>query len=217
MNIDLPVSWTEEQLQNINYLSDQDINAFDSSSEFYNDNCNQFTSSKGNDVYLVERKKEYYPDIPLCEDGCTFVKYNKDTEKVTCKCDYKINSDNYTNVVFVKNTKDKKFLKNLIMENIQAMKCIKVIFRAENLKKNAGFIIMIIFLILFVLSGILYFYKGGYKVLDDFIHKSTDDKGLFEILKSSVKIEDNDDKHSKNGDPEKLDVKKFNGEGDRTQ
>ena len=51
-------------------------------------------------------------------------------------------------------------------------------------------------------------------MLDDFIHKSTDDKGLFEILKSSVKIEDNDDKHSKNGDPEKLDVKKFNGEGD---
>ena len=114
----------------------------------------------------------------------------------------------------MKNTKDKKFLKNLIMENIQAMKCIKVIFRSENLKKNAGFIIMIIFLIIFVLSGILYFYKGGYKVLDDFIHKSTDDKGLFEILKSSVKIEDNDDKHSKNGDPEKLDVKKFNGEGD---
>ena len=100
------------------------------------------------------------------------------------------------------------------MENIQAMKCIKVIFRSENLKKNAGFIIMIIFLILFVLSGILYFYKGGYKVLDDFIHKSTDDKGLFEILKSSVKIEDNDDKDSKKGEPKELNVKKFNGDGD---
>ena len=91
INIDLPVDWTEEQLENI-----------------YIDNCYQFTSLKGSDVYLKERKNNYYPDIPICEQGCTFVKYNSDTEKVTCNCHYKINSDNYTQVTFVKNSKNEK-------------------------------------------------------------------------------------------------------------
>ena len=188
INIELPVDWTQEQKENINYLYTQNIDAFDSSSDFYTDNCNQFTSSKGNDVFLEERKKKYYPDITLCEQGCSFVKYNKDTEKVTCKCDYKINSNNYTNVVFVKNEKDKKFLKNIILENIQAMKCIKVIFKWNNLKSNAGFIIMIIFLILFTLSGVLYYIKGGSHFLDKFLKESVEREGIIYILKIGYKI-----------------------------
>ena len=194
------MDWTEEQKENINYLYDQNIDAFDSSSDFYTDNCNQFTSSKGNDVFLEERKKQYYPDITLCEQGCTFVKYNKDTEKVTCKCDYKNNTNNYTNVVFVKNEKNKKFLKDLILENIQAMKCIKVIFKGSNLKSNAGFIMMIIFLILFVISGILYYFKGGASFLDNFLKKSLKTKVIKNILISSV---NNDIDNSDNGNGKK--------------
>ena len=52
LTIDLPVNWTEEQLAKINYLDSQNIDAFNSSSAFYLDNCNQFTSSEGNDVFL---------------------------------------------------------------------------------------------------------------------------------------------------------------------
>ena len=193
VNIDLPVTWTKEQLNNINYLSEQNINAFNSSSEFYTDNCYQFTSSKGGDVFLDERKKEYYPDIPLCEEGCTFVKYNTDTEKVTCKCGYKINSENYTSVVFKKNEKDEKFKKEIMMENIQSMKCVNVIFKWTNLKSNPGFIIMIIFLIIFIVSCILYYIFNGFKFLDSFLRKAVNDKGIIEVLKSSVNLDDNDD------------------------
>ena len=210
VNIDLPVDWTETQLENINYLSEQNINAFDSSSEFYTDNCNQFTSSKGSDVYLVERKKQYYPDITLCEDGCTFVKYNKETEKVTCKCDYKVNSDNYTKVTFVKNAKDKKFLKDLFMENLQSMKCLKVIFKWINLKSNPGFIIMIIFLILFFISGVLYYISGGFNFLNRFINKTMKDKNIFEVLKSSINPEIEKDKKPKPKD--NIKISKYEGD-----
>ena len=185
INIDLPVDWTEEQLENINYLNSQNINAFDSSSDFYIDNCYQFTSLKGSDVYLKERKNNYYPDIPICEQGCTFVKYNSDTEKVTCNCNYKINSDNYTQVTFVKNSKNEKFLKDTILENLQSMKCTKVIFKSENLKSNAGFFLMIIFLIIFISSSILYYFYGGSKSLDDFVQKASKDENIINILKSS--------------------------------
>jgi hypothetical protein len=75
IKIDLPVDWTESQIEKINYLQSQNVDAFNSSSEFYLDNCNQFTSAEGNDVFLKERKKIYYPDIPLCENNCAFIKY----------------------------------------------------------------------------------------------------------------------------------------------
>ena len=78
----------------------------------------------------------------------TFVKYNIDTEKVTCKSCYKINIENYTSIVSKKNEKDEKFKKEIMMENIQSMKYVNVIFKWTNLKSNPGFIIMIIFLII---------------------------------------------------------------------
>ena len=80
IKLDLPVNFTEEQISNFDELDKKGYNAFNSSSEFYTDNCNQFTTNKGNDLFLEERKK-YYPDMTLCEEGCNFVKYNNDTKK----------------------------------------------------------------------------------------------------------------------------------------
>ena len=146
----------------------------------------------------MERKKEYYPDVPLCEEGCTFIRYNKDTEKVTCKCDYKINSENYTNITFIKNTKDEKFLKDLVMENMQSMKCFKVIFKWINLKSNAGFFIMIIFLVIFFGACVLYYTTGGFRFLNKFVKKSISDKGINDILKSSINSDNSNNNNNKN-------------------
>ena len=173
LDIDLPVDWTDEQIENIQYLDSQNVNAFNSSEDFYTDNCNQFTSSNGNDVFVQERKKNYYPDIPLCEKDCTFVKFNSDTQKVTCNCDYKEGSENYDDVQFANNPIDKKFKKNLFLENFQTMKCIKTIFKWENLKANAGFIIMILFVIIFSISLILYYLSGGASKVRNYIDAST--------------------------------------------
>ena len=191
LNIDLPVDWTKDQIDNIEYLDSKDIDAFNSSSEFYIDNCNQFTSAKGNDVFLKERKKIYYPDIPLCEKDCSFVKYNSDTQKVTCQCNYKTNSDNFKNVTFVTNPVDKKFLKDLFLENFQTMKCFKVIFKWENLKKNAGFIIMIIFIIIFVGSFVFYFLSGGFLKIHNYRKQVIESNVIKDIIEKAVSEEQN--------------------------
>ena len=184
LKIDLPVNWTDEQIEKINYLNSKNIDAFNTSSEFYLDNCNQFTSSKGNDVFLKERKKIYYPDIPLCENNCTFIRYNSENQKVTCQCDYKENNDNYQNVKFLKNDVDKNFLKNLLLENLQSMKCIKVIFKWENLKKNAGFIFMIVFIIIFTISFVLYYISAGFLKIKNYMNEAIEDKNLIDIIKN---------------------------------
>ncbi len=192
LKIDLPVDWSKEELEKIDYLYSQNIDAFNSSSEFYIDNCNQFTSSKGNDVFLKERKKQYYPDIPFCEKDCTFEGYNRDTEKVTCQCNYKKNSNNYKDVTFENNPVDEKFTEDLFFENLQSMKCFKVIFKWENLKENAGFIIMILFVIIFSVSFIFYYLSGGFTKIKNYTSKVLkEDKLSFIIDKSKDSKESN--------------------------
>ena len=160
LKIDLPINWTDQQRLNIKELTEKNINIFNTSSEFYTDNCNQYTNAKKSDVFLEQRKKEYYPDIELCEKGCIFVNYDVNTEKVTCQCDYKIDTNNYESVTFEKNPLDEKFKKKHIFENLQSMKCLSLIFKPENLKKNPGFIIMILFVFIFVGAGLFYFLTG---------------------------------------------------------
>ena len=215
LNIDLPVDWTDDQIEKINYLNSQNIDAFNSSSEFYTDNCNQFTSPSGNDVFLTERKKLYYPDIPLCENDCSFVKYNLDTKKVTCNCNYKINSDQYNKVTFETNKKDEKFLKKVFLENFQTMKCVNVIFTWESLKKNPGFIIMLFFIIIFAISLILYFLSGGFMKIDNFINKITKKNNIGKILDIGKNSEKSDSEKNNfvvgGGDalfPEQVEVQK---------
>ena len=215
LNIDLPVDWTDDQIEKINYLNSQNIDAFNSSSEFYTDNCNQFTSPSGNDVFLTERKKLYYPDIPLCENDCSFVKYNLDTKKVTCNCNYKINSDQYNKVTFETNKKDEKFLKKVFLENFQAMKCVNVIFMWESLKTNPGFIIMLFFIIIFAISLILYILSGGFMKIDNFINKITKKNNIGKVLDLGKNSEKSDSEKNNfvigGGDalfPEQVEIKK---------
>ena len=192
IKVDLPVDWNEKQINTIDELSAKDVDVFDSSNDFYNDNCYQFTTSSKKDVFLDDRKEQYYKeiDVPLCEDGCHFVKYNQDTKYITCQCDYKSNTDNYNKVVFVNNPTDEKFKKKNFLENFQSMKCISKIFKSENLKKNPGFIIMISFIIIFVASGVFYIIFAGFLVVKKEIDK------LFKIESLKKVILDENDKQN---------------------
>ena len=205
LKIDLPVNWTEQQIQNFDELNASDIDAFDSSSEFYTDNCNQFTTSNGNDIFLDDRKIEYYPDETLCEDGCNFLQYNYDTKKITCQCDYKSNADNYENVVFKKNPVDEKFKKKHIFENLLSMKCISKIFKPENLNKNPGFIIMILFMFIFVVSAVVYFLLKGYLSVNKQINEEFKIEKLKELFND--KKDDNHEEQNLKNNPSDDNIK----------
>ena len=84
--LDLPISWKQGQLNKINELYNKNISAFNSSSEFYLDVCNKYTTPDNGDIYLQNRKEEYYPDEKFCEENCQFFDYNYNTAKITCKC-----------------------------------------------------------------------------------------------------------------------------------
>ena len=65
------------------------------------------------------------------------------------------------------------------------MKSIKIIFKWENLKKNAGFIIMILFLLIFIISFFCYYLSLVFSQIGDFIEKVIEKKTLKEIFGNS--------------------------------
>ena len=195
LDIDIPIDWPKEQKSKIDELIEKKINPFNSSSEFYIDNCNQYTDSHGKDIFLEERKIEYYPNFELFENNCIFDdKYNSSTGKITCKCKYKENTDNYKNVYFLKKEVDPKFKEKNVLENLKTMKCVDKIFKPENLKKNIGFIILILFTIIFVVFGLLYYLTGGlFNVKEELekIFESPNEKKNLYIDKNQYEKENN--------------------------
>ena len=147
--LDLPISWPDDVLEKIKELYKNNINPFDSKSDFYLDVCYKYTTPNNDDIYLQERKKVYYPDYPFCEENCIFVKFNLDTNKITCKCKPKTNSDNYDKVLFQYNDKDENFKKKYIFPNLRVMKCTNII--VKTLYKNLGFFVTLLFLVNFIL------------------------------------------------------------------
>ena len=98
--LDLPISWPLEKLDKIKELNKSGINAFNTSSEFYLDVCNEYTMPNKRDIYLQERKKNYYPDYPFCEENCSFIKYNLETDKIVCECKPKTTTFNFDTISF---------------------------------------------------------------------------------------------------------------------
>ena len=147
IDISIPVSIDENNLFKYN-----------SSSEYYNDLCFPYTTEKGTDIILEDRKNEYN-NYSLCEDNCDYKGYNISTKKSSCSCRIKTNLNIDSKVFDVK-----KLLTNFIdvknKINIYTMKCINLVFSKDGLKNNIGsyillsiILINIILVIIFILCG----------------------------------------------------------------
>ena len=156
--VSVPVTLSEEQLENIKELYSKGIDIFDSSSDFYLDVCFKFTTPDNEDMFLEERKKEYFINEPFCESGCKFKEYDYDTQRALCECKFKENTDNYDKVTFVKNPVDEKFTKRVTSPNLKAMKCTSEV--NQSLKSNLGFFITLFLLLIFVGFFIYAIIKG---------------------------------------------------------
>ena len=202
--LSLPISWKKGQLEKINELSKYNINAFDSSSPFYLDVCNKFTTAKNEDMFLEDRKKEYYPNESFCESDCAFIGFDKDTEKVNCKCNFKENNDNYKNVTFSYNKVNDKFNKKVKYPNLVTMKCSSVV--SKSLGNNFGFYLTFILLIIFFGLFLLRVFKEE-KKLNKMLEQFKEDIKIKDIKDDQI---DNNNNNSKNNNKKKESIIKSN-------
>ena len=150
---------TDIDLDSILYLTQQDINIFNSSDKFYTDICYSFDSPNGKDVPLKDRIKTYYPNITLCNTGCNSKGVNLTTMESICECKFNdiINNDLIERNAIFQNTIG-EITDIISSSNILVLKCFKNVFKKEYfLKGHGAFIIMsiaiiqIIFAFLFTL------------------------------------------------------------------
>ena len=155
------------------HLTNQNINIFNLSSEFYNDICYQFESPLDKDIALKDRILLFYPNITLCQEGCSIQGVNLTSFKAVCEC--KLNNKN--NNIFGKNLIIQNKIgeiESLISEtNIVIIKCYKILFNYKNIFTFLGGYIIFILLLIQIIMTFIY-YKRSLYLLKKYIFNITD-------------------------------------------
>ena len=139
------------------FLTNQNIDIFNLSGEFYTDICFHFESPNGKDVPLKDRILTYYPNITLCDDDCTSKGVNLTTMESICECSLSgiLNNDLISGNAFLENTIGDlvDFISN---SNLDILKCYKDVFKIKYFVINIGGIIILLIIILEIISIIIF-------------------------------------------------------------
>ena len=134
----------KEKYNLVQYLANQNIDAFDLSSDFYMDICYNFDSPIKKDIALKDRIKLFYPNITLCENGCNIKGINTTTMKAKCECKVNniINNNILANNAWYKNQMQE--IEDLLNEsNLEILKCTSKVFKYGKLTSFIDSIIVL--------------------------------------------------------------------------
>ena len=150
----------------LNDVLKYDIDIFNKNSTFYSDICILFSNSNKTDVTLKDRKKDYYINTSLCQEGCYYNDYNKITNQIKCICNIEMN--------YIKNDNINKIISN---SNLKVLKCVYLYGKRKNFFHNYGTYIFLtseFLLILICIKGCFTVFKL-FKNLNINSNKNIDD------------------------------------------
>ena len=165
-------------LNSVLFLTDQNINIFDLSNEFYTDICYHFESPNGKDVPLKERIHIFYPNISLCDSGCKCKGINLTKMESICECKF---MDILSNELVEGNALIGNSLEEvsdlMSNSNLDVLFCFKDVFKKEYIANGIGgfiiiaiFIIEIIFSIIFLIVDMNKIMKYLYNISEKYIN-----------------------------------------------
>ena len=164
-------------------IDENNLFKYDPNSKFYTDNCFSYTTENGTDIIMKDRKQEFSDNkLSICEDDCTFVKYNQQDKQSSCDCKIKNKENTISEILKSTNQLGNNF-KNEESDttsassssNIISITCTKALFSKDGLKNNISSYILIIFTTHYLVS-ILLFIKCGYPMLINDIKKIINEK-----------------------------------------
>jgi len=166
-------------IDSILFLTNQKIDVFNSSCEFYTNLCYHFESPNNKDVALRDRLLVYYPNITLCDSGCVVLGVNLTTISAICQCTYKEMTEDDTNEESnIYNVAVKKVFSILDQINLAVMSCYQDLFEYKYFIKCTGGII-ILCLIFIQLINIIIFYFVSIFSIRKYIYNTTENYILF--------------------------------------
>ena len=181
INILVPVNLKNDTKSLFESLNNSGYNLFDKNDSFYNDICAIYTTENGTDINLNDRQNvlDDSGGNSFCQSGCTIAGFNNKTQKAKCNCDIKEtqNVTNLNDILFPSNLLN-NILEGFKYSNYLVMKCYKLIIDFELLKKNIGFIFMMIIFISLLVLLLIYFIKGRNKI-DYYIQAVLNNKSIY--------------------------------------
>ena len=120
-------------------INENDLDKYNPSSEYYNNDCNKQSNEEGLDMTLYDRKNQYNNNnYSLCEKDCIFISYNNETKKVECDCNIKNNMSYYNSNISLEEMLS-KIENEKSSSNLKVIKCLNNVIMPEEIKSNSGF------------------------------------------------------------------------------
>ena len=147
-------------------LSEQGIDVFNASNDFFNDICYQYNNKYGKDIILDDRRNDIYQNATFCQDGCTYNGIDYDLMAANCLCN--INSlqekDNIMNESQESESCNfksitKLFIENLLSFNFEIVKCYNVLNK-KIFMNNVGFYCFVVMFLLQIIFFSVYLVKN---------------------------------------------------------
>ena len=147
-------------------IEEKNINKYNSSDDYYNDICYTYTTEKGTDIILTDRKNEYIDNnMSICETKCEYEGYELDSMKAKCECEVKIKIPYMSEIIINKDILMNKLdIKNSL--NIKILKCYKLLFSKDGLKENIGSYVMLSIIFINTICLILFLIKDYHEIID---------------------------------------------------
>ena len=121
--------------ETILFFSDQNVNLFNISNEFYTDICFPFDSPNQRDIARKDRIQLFYPNVTLCDKGCKNIGINLTSLSAICECSFKelleksvLNNDIFSENILISEVVG-KIQELIILLNLEVMSCYKLIFK----------------------------------------------------------------------------------------
>ena len=160
-----PVNLNQDIYDLAKHLKEQGYDLFNSNDSFYNDICSPYSSTKGTDVILADRKNQFYnSNITLCDDNCEYKGFDTESRRAKCECNVKTEINSIFDVKFSPNKVFESFYKIQKLTNIKVITCYELVFSLKGQKNNYGSYILIAILTLFITIMIINFITINTKI-----------------------------------------------------
>jgi hypothetical protein len=142
-------------------LKDLGYDLFNKNDSFYTDICTPYKSENGTDILLSDRKNDFYNNNEtICQANCEYSAYSSESKFLKCECN--VTSEDIDTIEpeqFTGKTFFTSFYEILKYSNYKVLKCFKLVFNLEILKKNIGSIITLAFFLIYLIFFIIFIFK----------------------------------------------------------
>jgi hypothetical protein len=189
------ISTILDDTTNVLFFSEQNIDIFNASSEFYSDICFQFESPYEKDIVIKDRIQLFYPNVTLCDIGCIYKGLNFTSLTAVCECIFRdlldknfLNDNFLLDNIIVSGMIDELY-ESLKIINLKVILCYKTIFDSKYMSKCLGGFLILFLFILEILCIILYNTVGIKKTIGFIFKVSEQFKDLNQFKLNQDQVE----------------------------